>query len=148
MHIFVGFFFFVLCASLFVAAVVVGFASLLPPLARHFASDKKGLVARFRPHVFFILLLNFAAASLWDSYLAAHFVAVHVGWATGIVFGVLVLALHALLLAGIPRSLLLVVPIVLLAYATSSWTLLCRLTGQFAGDYSWRCEFVFEYDPD
>ena len=38
--------------------------------------------------------------------------------------------------------------IVLLAYATSSWTLLCRLTGQFAGSYSWRCEFVFEYDPD
>ena len=46
------------------------------------------------------------------------------------------------------RPLLLVVPIVLLAYATSSWTLLCRMTGQFAGDYSWRCEFVFEYDPD
>ena len=46
------------------------------------------------------------------------------------------------------RAFLLVVPIVLLAYATSSWTLLCRLTGQFAGDYSWRCEFVFEYDPD
>ena len=53
-----------------------------------------------------------------------------------------------LVAGGIPRSLLLVVPIVLLAYATSSWTLLCRLTGQFAGDYSWRCEFVFEYDPD
>ncbi len=150
-HIFVGFFAFVLCASLFVAALLVGFASLLPPLAHYFASETKAhrgfaarVAARFRPHVFLVLLLNFVAASLWDGYLAAHFVAVHVGWGTGIVFGVLVLALHAMLLAGVPRSLVLIVPIVIVAYGTSSWTLLCRMTGQFAGDYSWSCEFVFE----